>query len=174
MPDPIDTNTYILNNRALVFHLVKKYGAFGELAGLDKDEVRSLAYEVIWRAVMDNDETRGSVSTLAHLMLWSRLNNIRCSRVARQKHGRVSSFMENDRGVIQCGSAEDHNLKRIDDAEEVSNILECLSPRERQVVQQHVMNGDPMEEIGLRMNITKQRVGQIKDMALSKCRKTRI
>ena len=66
------------------------------------------------------------------------------------------------------------NLKRSDDASTVRDLMESLTEREKQVVTDYFgLNSKEemtLEEIGKKMNLTKERIRQIKESALKKLR----
>ena len=66
------------------------------------------------------------------------------------------------------------NLKRSDEASTVRDLMESLTEREKQVVTDYFgLNSKEemtLEEIGKKMNLTKERIRQIKESALKKLR----
>ena len=66
------------------------------------------------------------------------------------------------------------NLKRIDESSIVSDLMDALTDREKTVISCYFGLGDKdemtLEEIGGKLNLTKERIRQIKESALKKLR----
>ena len=175
----------VVSNIGLVKIIAAKYLN----RGLTFEELESVGYEAIVRAINKFDYRNRSIQGFSTYLSSAIENTIRREFDIFNKHSHVLSFEE---PVYRNKHGEELKIEQMigTDSEEligdvvddmkidaVRNALKCLTSRERQVILLryglYTKYGKTLEEVGIILDITRERVRQIEDRALTKMRHPR-
>ncbi|NLX58438.1 MAG: sigma-70 family RNA polymerase sigma factor [Phycisphaerae bacterium] len=166
-------NRLVKANLRLVVNIAKRHiGSVSNFFELVSDGNISLM-----RAVEKFDYARGfKFSTYAS---WAVIKNY--ARTIPEENYRMDRFMTGKDELLEAGAdqrfATDEGIQELDSGvkESIEQVLEQLTPREREVIERRFgLGGGPgpqtLEEVGQRFGVTKERVRQIETKALEKLR----
>ncbi|MBN2582756.1 MAG: sigma-70 family RNA polymerase sigma factor [Planctomycetes bacterium] len=166
-------NRLVKANLRLVVNIAKRHiGSVSNFFELVSDGNISLM-----RAVEKFDYARGfKFSTYAS---WAVIKNY--ARTIPEENYRMDRFMTGKDELLEASSdlrfAGDEGIQELDSGvkESIEEVLEKLTPREREVIERRFgLGGGPgpqtLEEVGQRFGVTKERVRQIESKALEKLR----
>jgi RNA polymerase sigma factor (sigma-70 family) len=166
-------NRLVKANLRLVVNIAKRHiGSVSNFFELVSDGNISLM-----RAVEKFDYARGfKFSTYAS---WAVIKNY--ARTIPEENYRMDRFMTGKDELLEAGTdqrfATDEGIQELDSGvkESIEEVLEKLTPREREVIERRFgLGGGPgpqtLEEVGQRFGVTKERVRQIETKALEKLR----
>jgi RNA polymerase sigma factor (sigma-70 family) len=166
-------NRLVKSNLRLVVNIAKRHiGSVSNFFELVSDGNISLM-----RAVEKFDYSRGfKFSTYAS---WAIMKNY--ARTIPEENYRMDRFMTGKDELLEAGAdqrfATDEGIQELDSGvkESIEEVLEKLTPREREVIERRFgLGGGPgpqtLEEVGQRFGVTKERVRQIETKALEKLR----
>lgn len=90
----------------------------------------------------------------------------------RSKHTTVNQSEDDGKSVIDFRATTEDNNEVSDEFELVESLLatDVLNGREKFIVRSTIMNSESLNSISEKLNITKERVRQIKESAISKLR----
>ncbi|HOI56248.1 MAG TPA: sigma-70 family RNA polymerase sigma factor [Phycisphaerae bacterium] len=166
-------NRLVKANLRLVVNIAKRHiGSVSNFFELVSDGNISLM-----RAVEKFDYARGfKFSTYAS---WAVIKNY--ARTIPEENYRMDRFMTGKDELLEAGADQrfstDEGIQELDSGvkESIEQVLEQLTPREREVIERRFgLGGGPgpqtLEEVGQRFGVTKERVRQIETKALEKLR----
>lgn len=158
----------VSENRKLVWYVIRRT----RLAGAEEEDAVSLGMEALLRAARGFDESRGiEFSTYAATCIQRSLWHLAQQQNTGNRRLRLVSFPDADGRPFTPACPEPAcPPPDLDDLGALSAMLDALPPRERLVIESLYLEGKTLRQTGALVGVSKERVRQIKLLALARMR----
>lgn len=159
----------------LFVHVIQHTG-HARSVRLSADDVDDLCSE-IFLTLLKSDfavlrHFRGQSSLATYLTVIAR--RIVIHEMVRRKKGEALGHVAAHQAAVEAAGQDDAEVQRIEDAEEVAELMRRLSPREAAIVSKYHLDGKSYREISHELGIPENSVGAVLSRSVEKLRALRV